>query len=357
VNEAARPRVANHSIIGGSTIMRRLNIGRGLICTVAALAALLTYVLSAPTGRSADIKKVRVAMARSVSVLPLWGIGPFAAKQGLEVEMLASANNAEMQRQLQSGVELASLGYQSPAVMAEQNVDTIKILGGIYTGGQNLIVRKDVKVNSWKDLEGKRIGTPGGSYALILFTLTAEENGVDLSKVKIVSTSAAGAPEHQALKNGSLDGLELCSPIIDRAVVEGYAYYPTCCDIGSSKTYGPGNQILAASKGFLADRPTVVKFLKAFNESQAFYAKNTDKAVATIVQYTGAKPDAIKEAITHGAWNIHASEQTAERIAKQGPRFGFTKTDTSGKVASYFDFSYLAEATGLPASQLSKIGD
>lgn len=337
--------------------MSSFDITRNLAHGVAIVSALLAYSLSTPSGESAEPKTIRIAMARSVSVLPLWGIEQFAAKQGFRVEMLASANNAEMQRQLQSGVELASLGYQSPAVMAEQNVDSIKILGGVYTGGQNLIVRSGVEVKSWKDLEGKRVGVPGGSYALVLFTLTAEENGVDLSKIQIVNTSAAGAPELQALKGGGLDGLVLWSPIIDRAVVDKYAYYPACCDIGSSKNYGPGNQILAANKAFLADRAMAVKFLKAFNESKEYYAKNTEAAASTIAQYTGAPPAVITEAIKHGDWDVRASLQTAEKIAKQGPRFGFTKTDTSSRIDPYFDFSYLAEATGLPEAKLSKIGE
>ncbi len=337
--------------------MRRTNTSRQLARAFAAVATLTLYAISTIPGRSEELKHIRISMARSLSVLPLWGIQPFAEKQGLQVEMIASSNNAEMQRQLQSGVELASLGYQSPAVMAEQNIDSIKILAGIYLGGQNLVVRKGLDIKSWKDLEGKHIGTPGGSYSLVLFTLAAEENGVDLSKVDIVSTSAAGAPELQALKSGELDGLVLWSPIIDRAVVEKYAYYPACCDIGSSKAYGPGNQILAASKGFLADRDTVIRFLKAYTESLDYFSKNPDKAVSTVVQYTGAAPDAVTEALKHGQWDVRASVQTAENTAKQGPRFGITKTDTSSRIASYFDFSYLSEVTGMSSAQLSKVGD
>jgi hypothetical protein len=35
------------------------------------------------------------------------------------------------------------------------------------------------------------------------------------------------------------------------------------------------------------------------------------------------------------------------------PKFGFTKSDMSDKVASYFDLSYLSEATGKPIDELS----
>lgn len=329
---------------------------RGIELLAVAATAILPCLSAMSSAASAqDQKPIRIAMARSVSVLPLWGITRFAEKQGLKVEMIASANNSEMQRQLQSGVEVASLGYQNPGIMAEQNVGNIKVIAGIYLGGQNLIMRKGVDLKSWKELEGKKIGMPGGSYSLVLFTLTAEEYGVDISKVNIVSTSAAGAPELQAVKTGVLDGLALWSPIIDRAVVEGYGYYPACCDIGSSKGYGPGNQILAANTDFLKDKEKAVKFLKAYAESIEHYSKNPDEAAATVAQYTGAPKEVIVEALKHGTWDIRLAIATAENVAKQGPRFGYTKTDMSAKVRSLVDLSYLAEALGRPADQLGEV--
>jgi hypothetical protein len=48
--------------------------------------------------------------------------------------------------------------------------------------------------------------------------------------------------------------------------------------------------------------------------------------------------------------------QNAINIAKQGPKFGFTKADMSNKVSAYFDLSYLAEATGKSVEQLGSYG-
>ncbi len=201
--------------------------------------------------RADEPTHVRITVARSVSGIPLWGIGPFAEKAGFRVEYIPAGTNADMQRNLQSGVEVGTLGYQSAGIMAEQNVTNVKIVAGEQQGLQNLIMRNGVKLNSWKELEGKRIGRPPGSYVAILFTLAARENGVDLSKVNMINTTSAGPAELQALKNGDLDGLVLWSPVIDRAVVEGYAYYPACCDVGSTEKYGAGSQILAANADFL----------------------------------------------------------------------------------------------------------
>jgi ABC-type nitrate/sulfonate/bicarbonate transport system substrate-binding protein len=326
-----------------------------LIVGVALMTAVCAPGWSSDANAQSDKKLVRITMARSVSAIPLWGIGPFAEKQGLRTEYLPAGTNAEMQRNVQSGVEIGTLGYQSPAVMAEQNVGNIKIVAGVQSGGQNLIMRKGVELRSWKDLEGKRIGRPPGSYVAILFTLAARENGVDVSRLNLINTTAAGPAELQALKAGDLDGLVLWSPIIDRAVVEGYGYYPACCDIGQTASFGGGNQILSANADFLKDRGTAVKFLKAFSESLDFYVKNPNKAVSLISEYTGVTKDVIAEAWKHGVWDSRADVKTMINVAKEGPTFGFTKADMSGKVSDYVDMSYLSEATGKAADQLTTL--
>jgi len=337
-----------------TTIRTCAGIARRHIGTFAAFTLLASFLTIGWNVRAADPKLVRITLARSVSAIPLWGVGPFAEKAGFRVEYTPAGTNAEMQRNVQSGVELGTLGYQSPAVMAEQNVGNVKIVAGVQSGGQNLIMRKGVDIKSWKELEGKKIGRPPGSYVAILFTLAARENGVDLSKVNLINTTAAGPAELQALKSGDLDGLVLWSPVLDRAVVDGYGYYPPCCDIGKTDKYGGGNQILAANTDFLKDRDTAVKFLKAYSESLDFYVKNPDKAVSLITEYTGVTKDVIAEAWKHGHWSTHADVNTMINVAKEGPAFGFSKADMSGKVSGYVDLSYLAAATGKPTDQLSK---
>src|SRR5262249_44699377 len=71
-----------------------------------------------------------------------------------------------------------------------------------------------------------------------------------------------GTAELQALKNGDLDGLVMFSPTVDRGVVEGYAYYPPCCDISSTAKFGGRNQLLGANSDFLKDRQTAINFSK-----------------------------------------------------------------------------------------------
>ncbi len=328
----------------------------GLIAVTLMFALAMAW--HAPDGAAeGGLKLVRATLSRSLSAPFLWGFNPVGEKYGLRVQVLDAITNADQQRNIQTGgVEVGSVGYQSPAVMAEQNISNVKIIAGMYVGGQNLIMRKGVELKAWKDIEGKKIGRPPGTYASVLFALAAQASGVDLSKVNLVNTTPAGAPELQALKNGDLDGFVLWSPILDRAVIDGFAYYPTCCDIGATKEFGAGNQLLAANTDFLKDRKLAVTFLKTYVESMDFYGKNPDKTVALVAEYTGGSPAILDEAMKHSGWTYRVNIQNAINVAKEGPKFGFTKADMSGKAANYFDLSYLAEATGQSVEQLGSYG-
>jgi ABC-type nitrate/sulfonate/bicarbonate transport system substrate-binding protein len=321
------------------------------------LVTLTTFALTGASAGAQESKLIRATLSRSLAAPFVWGFNPIGAKYGLRTEVVDGITNAEQQRNIQTGaVDVGSVGYQTAAIMAEQNVNNVKIIAGMYVSGQNLIMRKGVELKSWKDIEGKKIGRPPGSYAAILFTLAAEVNNVDLSKVNLVNTTAAGPAELQALKNGDLDGIVLWSPVIDRAVIDGYGYYPACCDIGATKEFGAGNQLLAANTEFLKNRKLAVTFLKAYIEAMDFYATNPDKTLALVAQYTGGTPAILSEALKHSRWTYRVDIQNAINVGKQGPKFGFTKADMSDKVPAFIDLSYLAEATGKPVDQLNTYG-
>lgn len=325
------------------------------LLAAAALGAMTAFGLGSTA--LAQEKLVKISAARGIHHIGVWGLSPFAAKYGIKTEVIATNTNAEMQRYAQTGeVQLAALGYQSPAIMAEQGVKTVKVIAGHYNAGQNLIVRKGVKLDSWKELEGKKIGVPPGTYVGVLFVLAARANNVDISKINIINITPVGTVELQALRNGDLDGIVMWSPVVDRGVVDGYAVYPSCCSINSTERFGAGNQLLGANVEFLKDRATAVNFLKAYVEAKEFYAKNPAKALEVIAQYAGIDQKVLTEALKHANWESRVDLKIAENVAKEGPAFGFTKADQSGNVASFFDLSYLAEATGKPVSQLTTQG-
>ena len=83
--------------------------------------------------------------------------------------------------------------------------------------------------------------------------------------------------------------------------------------------FGAANQTLAVNTSFLKDGKTVVDFLKAYAEATEFYAKNPDKAVEFIAQYSGAPKDVLAESVKHHMLDVRVDVNTAVHVAKQGP--------------------------------------
>src|SRR5580692_11084434 len=134
----------------------RMKTLRFLACGAFALP--IAFVLGGPSHAPAraaegDLKLVRATLSRSLSAPFIWGLNPIGEKYGLRAQVLDAMTNADQQRNIQTGaVEIGSVGYQTAAVMAEQNLGNVKIIAGMYVAGQNLIMRKGVELKSWKDI-------------------------------------------------------------------------------------------------------------------------------------------------------------------------------------------------------------
>ena len=75
---------------------------------------------------------MRATLSRSLSAPFIWGFNPIGEKYGLRTQVLDAITNADQQRNIQTGgVEVGSVGYQTAAVMAEQNIDNVKIIAGL----------------------------------------------------------------------------------------------------------------------------------------------------------------------------------------------------------------------------------
>ena len=76
--------------------------------------------------------------------------------------------------------------------------------------------------------------------------------------------------------------------------------------------------------------------------------QNRDKALDVITQFTGVSKDVVDEAFKHATLEYRVDVQTAVCSRQGRAKVRLHQDDMSDKVASYFDLSYLAEATGTP---------
>jgi len=102
------------------------HLATGLVATALVFALIAAWY--AP-GRAAegDLNLVRATLSRSLSAPSLWGFNVVGERYGLRVQVLDAITNADQQRNIQTGgVEVGSVGYQSPAGMAEQNIQNVR---------------------------------------------------------------------------------------------------------------------------------------------------------------------------------------------------------------------------------------
>lgn len=301
--------------------------------------------------RAAGDPVVQIAASRGVVSAPIWNVSNHAARYGFRVQMSVLFTYADQQRAAQNNqTELATTGINNPAIVADQGITNLRYISGQQFGGQNLVLRKGVTADTWKALEGKTIGVVPGTYARVLFLVAAQEGGADLDKIKMVNVSV-GATALEALRKGDVDGFVLFAPMTDQVVVEGIGYYPPKLDIGAC-SLGPANGGILANTTFLSDKALTLNFMKAYLDS-VHEMQNEAAFVKVATQLAGIKPEVAQEAFRNLYFSETIDVNAITAAAKLGPRFGYTKSDVSDKVASVIDFGPLMRATGKTQAELT----
>jgi ABC-type nitrate/sulfonate/bicarbonate transport system substrate-binding protein len=202
----------------------------------------------ATDGRTAD--KVRLAYTVQIHQANMMALRDYASKHGVELEPVPMRRYADQQLALMTNqVDVAVVGYINLGLMEEKDFRDYRAICGVFTGGQNLTLAKNVKAGTWKDLEGLKLGTAPNSYSELLFKASAKLGGADLSKIQTISFAAGGPPLLAALKNHQIDGFVSWEPNNADAAIAGDGYYSSL-DIGDNPTRNV-NGLLAVNAAFL----------------------------------------------------------------------------------------------------------
>jgi ABC-type nitrate/sulfonate/bicarbonate transport system substrate-binding protein len=296
--------------------------------------------------------KVRFVYTVQVHQANAMVLPDFSKKYGIDVEVVQMRRYADQQLALTTNqVDIAVLGYVNIGLMEEKGFRDYKAISGVFSRGQNLTLANGVDAKSWKDLEGRKLGTAPNSLAELLFKSTAKANGADITKITTVSFAAGGPPMLSALKSREIDGFVSWEPNNAEASLGKYGYYSSL-DISANDTQGV-NGLLAVNTAFAQkNHKAVVGFLKAFVE--ATNVLNGDKAryQTVAVQVTGSSPEVVKEAIPHGELDYKLYAKEARALLQLVQSAGIIQVDTVPAVDRQFDYSFLSEATGKPAAEL-----
>ena len=259
-----------------------LRLGRiGLLAAASALAATTASAQTA-IKFSLDFKFEGPAAPFVVAI----DKGYFKA-EGLDVTIDTAGGSLEPINRVASGTYDMGFGdINSLIKFRDANPGTpIKAVFMVYNKPAFSIVgRKSRGVSSPKDLEGKKLGAPPPDGAYAQWPIFVQANGIDASKVQIVSV---GFPVREPmLASGEVDaitGFSFSSYINlkDRGVPANDITVLLMADYGVNLY---GNTIMVNPK-FAAEKPEAVKaFLRAFTKGLHETIKNPATAVESVLK-------------------------------------------------------------------------
>jgi ABC-type nitrate/sulfonate/bicarbonate transport system substrate-binding protein len=260
------------------------------------LAAAWHLVLPAPaTAQPLEQTKIEIVSTRdpqlgahiAISV----ELGLFK-EQGLDVTVHWTQSGADIITFLANGSQYLASGGEFPQlVLKSQNVPvkTIARLSEL-SGAQGLVLAPGVKLNSPKELEGKKLAYVGGTPLPLILTKLATMFGFDAGKVSLVTMQPSESVVASARRD--VDGMLGFEPFMHQLVTLGGTLYVT-----GKKLYVTGKEqvlplesplayydaVLIARQEWIDQKPNTVRaVLRALLKADGIIKSDRPRAMAAI---------------------------------------------------------------------------
>jgi sulfonate transport system substrate-binding protein len=176
--------------------------------------------------------------------------------------------------------------------------------------GNAILVGKNSKIKSIKDLKGKKIAVAKGSSGFNLLYRALDQNGLKPSDVKIIQLQPDEA--QPAFENGSVDAWSIWEPFISLQNLKNEARI--LADGDSLKVASPGFTIVR--EGFAKDHPElVVKFLQVYQKALEWQNEHFEESVDILAKQKNLDKEVVRQVLKNNpAYNRPTSK---EIIAEQ----------------------------------------
>ncbi len=316
-----------------------------LTLLVLATSALAAHAIGPAPAPLPQKETLTVGFVKVGHLSPLINIEEELKKFNVEVKRAEFVRYADARTALLSNsVDVSAVGPGDLAIVAAQGSRNLIGLTGVAGSPKNLVVRKGVTINDWKDIAGKRIAIAPGSAVWFQWAMTLVEKNIPYNSFTPVNIQGGGTAFVQAMKRGDIDAMVLWEPFESQIVSEGDAYFAKGLEYSQSKSVGAELGMLAASRdAYTNKREAVRRFLWVYLNAEEKMAKNNDLFADAYAKYTGLAPAVTKESSKiiklGGVLTRDQVKLQAEAAFKQG----IIQRDVANEAAALYDDSMARE--------------
>jgi sulfonate transport system substrate-binding protein len=312
-----------------------------VLTAVAALAASVAHAVGPAPAPLAQKETLTVGFVKVGHLSPMLNIEEELKKFNVEVKRAEFVRYADARTALMSNsVDVSAVGPGDLAIAASQGNKNLVGLTGVGGSLKNLVVRKGVVINDWKDLAGKKIGIAPGSAVWFQWAMTMIEKNVPYNTFTPVNIQGGGTAFVQAMKKGDIDAMVLWEPFESQAVAEGDAYFATGLEYSKSKAVGAELGMLAASREALTNKQEAIRrFLWVYLNAEEQLAKNNDKFADAYSKYTGLPLAVTKESAKIIKLGGVLTKEQVKLQAEAAFKQGIVQKDVAAEAVALYDDS------------------
>lgn len=276
---------------------------------------------------------------------PMLGVEEELKKFNVEVKRVEFVRYADARTALLSNsVDVSAVGPGDLAIAAAQGSKNLIGLTGVAGSPKNLVVRKGVQINDWKDIAGKKIGIAPGSAVWFQWAMTLIEKGIPYNTFTPVNIQGGGTAFVQAMKRGDIDAMVLWEPFESQAVAEGDAVFARNLEYSQSKAVGAELGMLAASgEAMNTKREAIRRFLWVYLQAEEQMARNPEMFADAYAKFTGLPLAVTRESAKIIKLGGVLTREQVRLLAEAAFKQGVVQKDVATEAAALYDDSIARE--------------
>ncbi|MFA4913673.1 MAG: ABC transporter substrate-binding protein [Comamonadaceae bacterium] len=296
-----------------------------------------------PAGKEKQV--LTVGFVKVGHLAPILDVPEAVKACNVEIKPIEFVRYADARTALLSGsVDISGIGPADLAIALAQGSDKLVGLTGVAQSPKYPVTRKGVKIEQWKDIEGKRIGIAPGSAVWFQWAATLAEKGIPYNSFTAVNIQGGGTAFVQALKRGDIDAVALWEPFESQLVADGTATFSKNLEYSQSKAVGAELGLLAATRDAVTTKRDAVKcFLWAYKASEEKLAADPELFAQTYSKYTGLPIEVTRESAKLIKLGGVLDLEQLKRQAKTFNDLGVIPRDVSADISKAWDPSLLKE--------------